>query len=59
MHYASANGIINKYFGITQMPVILGRYWNMVHGNTVDEVKQDLEDLQNMRILATKYDMAS
>ena len=43
---------INKYFGITQMPVISGRYWNMVHGASPDDVKQDLEGMQNMRILA-------
>lgn len=43
---------LNKYFTITQMPIISGRYWNMVHGNTPDEVRQDLEGMQNMRILA-------
>lgn len=43
---------LNKYFAITQMPMISGRYWNMVHGATADQVKQDLEGLQNMRILA-------
>lgn len=43
---------LNKYFGITEMPVISGRYWNMVHGKTPDEVKQDKEGMQNMRILA-------
>ena len=43
---------INKYFAITQMPIISGRYWNMVHGHTPDEVKKDLEGMQNMRILA-------
>ncbi len=43
---------LNKYFTISQMPVISGRYWNMVHGATADEVKQDLEGMQNMRILA-------
>ena len=43
---------LNKYFTITQMPVISGRYWNMVHGAKPEEVKQDLEGLQNMRILA-------
>ena len=41
-----------KYFTISQMPIISGRYWNMVHGNTPEEVKQDLEGMQNMRILA-------
>ena len=43
---------LNKYFTITQMPIISGRYWNMVHGATAEEVKQDIEGLQNMRILA-------
>ena len=42
---------LNKYFGITQMPIISSRYWNMVHGNTPDEVKQDKEGMQVMRIL--------
>ncbi len=43
---------INKYFGITEMPIISSRYWNMVHGNTPEEVKKDEEGLQSMRILA-------
>ena len=43
---------LNKYFQINQMPIISGRYWNMVHGVTPDEVKQDKEGMQNMRILA-------
>lgn len=43
---------LNKYFTITQMPIISGRYWNMVHGETAEDVKQDLEGLQNMRVLA-------
>lgn len=43
---------LNKYFTISQMPIISGRYWNMVHGSTPDEVHQDLEGMQNMRILA-------
>lgn len=43
---------LNKYFQINQMPVISGRYWNMVHGQNPDEVKKDEEGMQNMRILA-------
>jgi len=43
---------LNKYFTITQMPIISGRYWNMVHGHTPNDVIQDLEGLQNMRFLA-------
>ena len=43
---------LNKYFTISQMPVISGRYWNMVHGAKAEEVLQDKEGMQNMRILA-------
>ena len=43
---------INKYFTISQMPIVSSNYWNQVHGNTPEEVKQDLEGLQTMRILA-------
>ena len=42
---------LNKYFGITQMPIISSRYWNMVHENTPEEVKQDKEGMQIMKIL--------
>ena len=43
---------LNKYFTISNMPVIASQYWNSVHGNTPEEVKQDLEGLQTMRTLA-------
>ena len=43
---------LNKYFLINQMPIISGRYWNMVHGSNPEQVKQDLEGLQNLRIVA-------
>lgn len=43
---------LNKYFQISEMPIISGRYWNMVHGATPEDVAQDKEGLQNMRILA-------
>lgn len=42
---------ISKFFGISQMPVVTSRYWNMVHGNTAEEVEQDLEGLWTMRQL--------
>ena len=42
---------LNKYFGIAQMPTAGSTYWNMVHGNTPEEVCQDKEGLQTMRIL--------
>ena len=40
---------LNKYFTISQMPVVSSQYWNMVHGNSPEEVEQDLEGLQVMR----------
>lgn len=43
---------LNKYFLITQMPVISSRYWSMVHGATPEQVQQDKEGMQVMRILA-------
>ena len=42
---------LNKYFTLSEMPVISSRYWNMVHGQTPEDVKKDLEGLQIMRIL--------
>ncbi|MDL2267841.1 flavodoxin family protein [Desulfovibrio sp. OttesenSCG-928-G15] len=42
---------LNKYFTISQMPVISSSYWNMVHGFTPDDVRRDLEGLQVMRNL--------
>ncbi|MGL5433960.1 MAG: flavodoxin family protein [Lachnospiraceae bacterium] len=41
--------VLNKYFTIARMPVVSSSYWNMVHGNTPEEVRQDLEGLQVMR----------
>ena len=42
---------LNKYFTICSMPVVSSQYWNMVHGNKPEEVKQDLEGMQTMRTL--------
>lgn len=42
---------LNKYFMISEMPVISSRYWNMVHGARPTDVKKDLEGLQIMRML--------
>ena len=42
---------ISKYFSIRNMPVVSSKYWTMVHGNTPEEVRQDLEGMQNMRVL--------
>ncbi|MDE6471662.1 MAG: flavodoxin family protein [Clostridia bacterium] len=40
---------ISKHLGIAQMPVISSTYWNMVHGNTPEQIKQDMEGMQTMR----------
>ena len=42
----SALDQINKYFFHQQMPIATSRYWNMVHGNTPEEVRQDEEGMQ-------------
>ena len=42
---------LNKYFTISEMPVVSSQYWNAVHGNTPEEVLQDGEGLQIMRTL--------
>lgn len=44
--------VLNKYFTIAQMPVVSSTYWNMVHGNTPEDVLKDEEGLQTMRNLA-------
>ena len=42
---------VTKHLTIAQMPVVSSTYWNMVHGNAPEEVKQDLEGMQTMRNL--------
>lgn len=44
--------VLNKYFGISQMPVVGSTYWNNVHGAAQGEAAQDAEGLQTMRNLA-------
>ena len=48
----SAFDRLNKYFTILRMPIASSQYWNAVHGNTPEEVKQDIEGMQQMRDLA-------
>ncbi len=48
---SAALDVINKYFTYARMPVVSSTYWNMVHGNTPEEVMQDKEGLQVMRNL--------
>lgn len=43
---------LNKYFTISQMPIVSSQYWNSVHGRETGEAKDDPEGLQTMRTLA-------
>lgn len=43
---------LNKYFTINSMPIVSSNYWNQVHGNTPEQVLQDEEGFQTVRILA-------
>ncbi len=43
---------LNKYFMMNCMPVVSSQYWNQVHGNLPEEVREDKEGLQTMRTLA-------
>jgi len=42
---------LNKYPLFNQMPIVSANYWNAVHGSTPEQVAQDIEGLQTMRIL--------
>lgn len=42
---------LNKYFTISNMPVVSSQYWNSVHGLMPGEASQDAEGLQTMRTL--------
>ena len=47
----AALDVLNKYLMINEMPVVSSQYWTMVHGNSPEEVRQDAEGMQTMRIL--------
>ena len=43
---------LNKYFTMSNMPVVPSQYWNSVHGHKPGEAVRDAEGLQTMRTLA-------
>ncbi len=43
---------LNKYFTISQMPVVSSTYWNQVHGTNAEEVLKDEEGIRTVRMLA-------
>ena len=47
----SAFDEINKYFTISNMPIVSSNYWNEVHGSKKEDVLKDKEGLQTMRKL--------
>lgn len=48
---SAALDVLNKYFTISNMPVVSSSYWNMVHGARPEEVLRDEEGLHTMRTL--------
>lgn len=42
---------LNKFLLYAQMPIASSRYWNMVHGQKPEDVAQDEEGVQIMRVL--------
>lgn len=49
---SSSLEVLDKYFGISQMPVVGSTYWNMVYGKNGGEAVLDTEGMQTMRNLA-------
>lgn len=49
---SAAFDVLNKYFTISQMPVVTSTYWNMVHGANADDAAFDEEGMLCMRNLA-------
>lgn len=42
---------LNKYLLYAQMPIATSRYWNMAHGQKPEQVQEDIEGMQIMRVL--------
>ena len=43
---------LNKYFTISEMPIISSTYWNQIHGSNKEEAALDLEGVVTMKNLA-------
>ena len=48
----AAFDVLNKYFTISNMPVVSSTYWNQVHGASANDAPLDEEGMQCMRNLA-------
>lgn len=42
---------LNKYPQFYSMPLVSSNYWNMIHGNSPEEVMKDEEGVQTMKVL--------
>lgn len=42
---------INRFFTVSNMPIVASQYWNETHGMTPKEQKEDREGMQTMRTL--------
>lgn len=40
--------VMNKYFTVSQMPIVSSTYWNTIHGNNDEETAIDEEGMQTM-----------
>jgi len=43
---------LNKYFTISQMPIVSSCYWNGIHGYTPEDVYADKEGVRTLTVLA-------
>ena len=43
---------LNKFFGISGMPIASGQYWNSLHGAAPGQAAEDAEGIQGIRTLA-------
>ena len=44
--------VLNKYFTISNMPVVSSQYWNSIHGGAPGQAEMDEEGKQTMRVMA-------
>ncbi len=42
---------LNKYFGISNMPIVPSSYWNIAFGQRAGQAGEDLEGMHTMRVL--------
>ena len=48
---SSSLDVLNKYPQFYSMPLISSNYWNMIHGNSPEEILKDEEGVQTMQVL--------